>query len=94
MLRSSIENIIVVSDGSSRIGKACIDRFKSIGATRAINFDLAAPAPDRARDYISVDVTDEAPVAKGVTEVVEKYGRIDGLVNCAGRRGGGHAHQL
>ncbi|MEG2004747.1 MAG: SDR family oxidoreductase [Bilophila sp.] len=38
--------------------------------------------------YYQVELTDETSVAAGVAEVVKRFGRIDGLVNCAGANDG------
>lgn len=46
--------------------------------------EVVAAYPDRART-MELDVTDPAQITKTVTEVVEQYGRIDVLVNAAGR---------
>lgn len=46
--------------------------------------DLVATAPDRAA-ALALDVTDQAMIAPVVAETVERFGRIDVLVNNAGR---------
>lgn len=83
--------VAVVTGGASGLGKATIETFASRGAKVAI-FDLNAEAGaqvvsalgDDNAGFWSVDVASAESVENAVKAVVEKFGRIDVLVNCAG----------
>lgn len=83
--------VAVVTGGASGLGKATIEIFASRGAKVAI-FDLNAEAGaqvvsalgDDNAGFWPVDVASAESVENAVKAVVEKFGRIDVLVNCAG----------
>lgn len=77
--------VALVTGGTSGIGLACADRFRSEGAT-VVTFDVGGE-PDAV-----VDVRDEEAVQRAVDAVVAEHGRIDVLVNSAGVAGGGPVH--
>ena len=83
------DKIIIVTGGSSGIGRAAARRFAQEGAKVIITGRRAAVLEEAARDYtgISVLVADAAvpeDAARTVTEAVEVYGGLDVLVNNAG----------
>jgi 3-oxoacyl-[acyl-carrier protein] reductase len=90
-----LKNKVVLITGSSRgIGLATAKVLKSLGSIVILNGlseeELEKSAKEiGADDYIVCDITSDARVKEVVGKVVEKYGRIDGLVNNAG--GGGWA---
>lgn len=90
------KKIVVISGGSSGIGAACVARFLRSGKYQPVILDLSAPQNTDLDDgvFFSTDVTDENAVIRSTAEVMSRYGRIDGLVNSAGRGGGGHTHEL
>ena len=69
--------VIIVTGGNGYIGGAIAAHIRQAGAIPVI-FDL------KTDDGFSVDITDYHAVETAVAEVKRKYGRIDGLVNCAG----------
>ena len=78
----------IITGGASGLGAAIAARLKKEGADITV-FDVpaaagAVAAPDH---FIVVDVADEASVAAGVAEVLQRRGRIDILINCAGITG-------
>lgn len=80
----------VVTGGASGIGRAVAEGFASAGARVAI-FDLAGAseaAADLGSDVLGItgDVTDADAVAAAWSRVVERFGRLDFLVNSAGVR--------
>ncbi len=94
--------VALISGAASGIGAACALRFAQEGA-RIAGFDIAKPseeswAPIRAAapetDFREVDVRDEAGIAAAVGAVVERFGRIDVLVNAAGVSGAGTVDAL
>lgn len=85
--------VIVVSGGLSQIGRAFVTALHDRGARvavvsrsvtqEALEDAVASADPDRLH-AVALDITDEASVRAGVDAVVERWGRIDGLVNNAG----------
>ena len=74
--------IAIVSGGNSGLGEGGVKRLLAAGAT-VVSFDLPGEAPQGA-DYVPCDVSNEATVIAAVAEVIERYGRIDILLNNAG----------
>ena len=85
--------VVIVTGGAQGIGYAIAERLQQSGATLAIwdlNGDVAARSasalsPD-ARAY-AVNVADENSVIAATARTRADFGRIDGLVNCAGITG-------
>jgi meso-butanediol dehydrogenase / (S,S)-butanediol dehydrogenase / diacetyl reductase len=96
--------VALVTGAASGIGAHCALRFAQEGA-RVAGLDLKKPvdpaawaavesaAPD-ALFLDGVDVRDEASVAAAVRATLERFRRIDVLVNAAGVEGVGAAHEL
>jgi len=76
--------VAIVTGGASGIGAATVRRLLDRGARVAI-FDRDTVAADSA-DCVSesVDVRDQSAVAAATERVVERWGRLDVLVNSAG----------
>jgi NAD(P)-dependent dehydrogenase (short-subunit alcohol dehydrogenase family) len=77
--------VVVVSGASAGIGRACADALHArghrvYGASRTI--EKLAPRP--AFELLALDVDDEHQVARAIATVLEREGRIDALVQCAG----------
>ena len=95
-MTASLEGRVVLVTGSSRgIGAEIAVKAAGEGATVAVHFrdaaDGAARTLDRARaaggdgDCFRADLADGAAAEGLVEAVLERYGRLDGLVNNAGR---------
>jgi NAD(P)-dependent dehydrogenase (short-subunit alcohol dehydrogenase family) len=91
--------VVVVTGGKKGIGAAIVAVAQSQGS-QVVSFDIdTAPNPSdmnetgglKAPLYLNVDVTSEAAVSVAAAHVVERFGRIDGLVNNAGRNSFGDA---
>lgn len=80
---------VIVTGGASGIGAAVVDRLESEGA-HAVSWDLTLPEDGRASAAAVVDVTDEQAVADAMAAALDRWGRIHGLVNCAGIMGPAH----
>jgi len=82
MFTERLENkVIIVTGGSGLIGKPILQQLKNNGAI-VINADINAETNIEKGDY-KCDITSENAILELVNLVVEKYGRIDGLVNNA-----------
>lgn len=74
--------VAIVTGGSSGIGKATAKSLKNAGI-RVYEFSRRENA-EEGIIHITADVTDTASVEAAVNEVLEREGKIDILVNCAG----------
>jgi 3-oxoacyl-[acyl-carrier protein] reductase len=82
------EKVCLITGGAAGIGKATAIRFADEGA-KVVICDLADEAGQQVAaeiggDYYNVNVADRAAVQTWVETVVEKYGRVDVIVNNAG----------
>ncbi|HXR43428.1 MAG TPA: SDR family NAD(P)-dependent oxidoreductase [Pseudolysinimonas sp.] len=84
MLIDFVGQVVVVTGGGRGIGRTIAERFAAEHAT-VVAIDLAFPEPlPDAITAITGDVTDPASVQAAIAEVLERFGRIDVLVNNAG----------
>ncbi|WP_082706990.1 SDR family NAD(P)-dependent oxidoreductase [Pseudomonas sp. EpS/L25] len=89
------QKVVVISGGSSGIGAAAVERFARKKEFLPVIVDLNRPKDSSSHaGYFQTDVASEESVSASIAQVIEQFGRIDGLVNAAGSGGGGHAHQL
>ena len=72
----------LVTGGSSGIGLSSAKALKA-GGWRVFTLSRRAEGPD-GFDHIQADVSDSAACARAVDTVLERCGRLDLLVNCAG----------
>jgi 3-oxoacyl-[acyl-carrier protein] reductase len=84
------DKVTLITGGAAGIGKATALRFAEEGA-KVIIFDVNEGAGQNTRislgddgAFFKVDVTDRQAVGAVIDGVVEKYGRLDVLVNNAG----------
>lgn len=76
----------VVAGGAGGIGLAIVARLAASGASVWV-WDIACRVQDGLGTSLQIDVTDPEQVAAAVAQVIERDGRIDILVNCAGTLG-------
>lgn len=86
--------VVLITGGARGIGAAVSRRFVAEGASIAIGDirdelgeSLAAELGGRAM-FVHLDVSSEDEWAKAVRATVERFGKLDGLVQCAGIFGG------
>jgi len=91
--------VVLVTGGASGIGKATAAACRAAGARLAIA-DLQPPATiamaaglQADELALGLDVADAAAVDAALEQVKAHYGRLDGLVNCAGITGQGTLEQ-
>jgi len=80
------DQVIVVSGGAGGIGAEVCQRLLSEGARIVIadlNIDHAPPQSDRLLN-LTCDITNPAHCETVAQAAVKKFGRLDGMVNCAG----------
>jgi len=82
------DKIAIVTGGASGLGKGCAEEFAREGATVVVA-DLQDDAGRELADsiggaFLHVDVTDPNSVEAMIQGTVERYGRIDVLMNNAG----------
>ncbi|MCR9013067.1 SDR family oxidoreductase [Gabonibacter chumensis] len=75
------DKVIIVTGGSGLIGKYIISDLKNNGAV-VINAEITV-ATDLEKGDIWCDITSEDSVKELISAVVQKFGRVDGLVNNA-----------
>src|SRR5262249_37808044 len=81
--------VAIVTGGASGIGLSTVELLAAAGAKVAV-VDRSAEASEQALAKapggiaLAADVADEAAVERATDAVMQKFGRIDILVNCAG----------
>jgi NAD(P)-dependent dehydrogenase (short-subunit alcohol dehydrogenase family) len=77
--------VFFVTGAAQGIGRAIAELFSAEGA-QVVAFDRNREALDGLAGCLTFegDVADEASVDRAVTRAVEKFGKLDGLVNAAG----------
>lgn len=80
--------VIVVTGGASGLGAATAAYLQQQGA-RVVIVDMNATLGEQTgqeigAEFIQLDVTDEKAVESFFAHIQEKYGQLNGLINCAG----------
>lgn len=75
------DKVIIVTGGSGLIGREIVKDILSKGGI-ALNADINV-STDLAKGTLQVDISSEESVQQVVDKIYKKWGRIDGLVNCA-----------
>ena len=81
----------LITGGASGIGKATVMEFARCGARvicadidAAKGADLVKEAGNLAFEFVAIDLADPVSVRRCAAEVLDRYGRVDILVNAAG----------
>ena len=84
------DRVFLVTGGGSGLGAAVAEMLVGAGG-RAVLLDVNAEAGEakaaalgEAAHFVKTDVTDAAQGEAAVAAALERFGRLDGLVNCAG----------
>jgi NAD(P)-dependent dehydrogenase (short-subunit alcohol dehydrogenase family) len=85
--------VVIVTGGAKGIGEGCVQKFLDSNAT-VVSLDLddsALKSQESKYEKLEsrfsthlIDVSNEPQVAQSISKVQDTYGRIDGLINCAG----------
>ena len=75
------DKIVIVTGGSGLLGKAFVTHIRKEGG-RAINADIQERT-DLRSEILNMDITDDQSIQSGLEEVINLFGRIDGIVNNA-----------
>ena len=77
--------VAIVTGGGRGIGRASAELFAAEGASVIVgDLDVGTPFDVEQIEVRRLDVTDESSWQELVTAVVERYGRVDVLMNNAG----------
>jgi NAD(P)-dependent dehydrogenase (short-subunit alcohol dehydrogenase family) len=87
------DKVVLVTGGSSGLGKVIAETFADAGAKLSIValeedvFPLAEAMAQGAREVLPIqaDITRREDVEQAIGRTIDHYGRLDVLVNCAGR---------
>ena len=81
-----MSRVVLITGGAGGIGRATGERFASAGDTVVLADRSAESLAEHgsAADTVVADVTVVANCERMVAETVERHGRLDVLVNCAG----------
>ena len=75
------DKIIIVTGGSGLIGSDIVREINQNSGI-SINFDNSKNN-NQSSDHFDLDILNPKEVKKAINHIHNKYGRIDGLVNCA-----------
>lgn len=82
--------VVIITGGASGLGEGCVRKLAAEGAHVAI-LDLAAERGEQLASSLGVnvifakaDITNEESVQTAILKVMEKFGRINVVINCAG----------
>lgn len=74
--------VAIVTGGASGLGAATVSALIEAGANVAV-FDVR-PGDENAAVYFQCDITNDDAVERAIALVLERFGRIDMCLNCAG----------
>ncbi len=78
-----MNKVVLVTGSSSGIGRACAEHLAALGF-RVFGGQRRPTDGPAGVEIVSLDVNDDASVARAVDEIVAKAGRLDAVINNAG----------
>lgn len=78
------DKIVIVTGGATGIGKAVVDSFVDTGAIVFSTFHTRRNDNDKSFLSVKLDVRNYTECGKFVNNILEKFGKIDILINVAG----------
>ena len=79
----SLENkVVAVTGGNGLLGQEFIKSIEKNGGS-AINLDINNPSTTLEENKIICDITSEESIHLALDQIIERYGKLDGLVNNA-----------
>lgn len=86
--------VVFITGAASGIGRATVDAVIAGGGQVAAGDIQSGGEPGNGSISLKVDVTDSASLAAAVQTTLDRFGRIDGLLTCAGISSRGAAADL
>ena len=78
------DRVIAITGGHGVLGRAVVEAALTEGLKVAVIDHATHPAPEGALEVGGVDLTDPAQAERAVAAVVDRFGRLDALLNIAG----------
>lgn len=75
------DKIVLITGGNGLLGKEFVNNCSANGAI-VINGDISN-VTNLKKGKLKLDITDDISISQGINLIIEKYGKIDGLVNNA-----------
>lgn len=80
----STQKVAVITGGSQGIGAGLVDAYRNLGYAVVATSRTIAPSDDAAVLTVPGDIADPATAERVIAAAVERFGRVDTLVNNAG----------
>jgi len=81
----AVKKVVLITGASASIGKRCAERLQASGwRVYGASRHIVECLPDARFETISMDVTDAVSIKRGVAAILEREGRLDAVINCAG----------
>jgi NAD(P)-dependent dehydrogenase (short-subunit alcohol dehydrogenase family) len=78
------QKVAIITGASQGIGAALVDAYRGLGYAVVANSRSITPSADARVATVPGDIADPATAEAIVTTAVERFGRVDTLVNNAG----------
>ncbi|MFI9802104.1 SDR family NAD(P)-dependent oxidoreductase [Streptomyces sp. NPDC052302] len=83
-MSAGIQKVAIVTGASQGIGAAVVEGYRKLGYAVVATSRTIAPSDDPAVLTVQGDIADPATAERVVTAAIERFGRIDAVVNNAG----------
>jgi NAD(P)-dependent dehydrogenase (short-subunit alcohol dehydrogenase family) len=78
------DRVIAITGGHGVLGRAVVEAALAEGLKVAVIDHATHPAPEGVLELGGVDLTDPAQAERAVAAVIDRFGRLDALLNIAG----------